>query len=251
MNDTGLSDSKHRWASLLKIPQLRFLPNVLTLLAVGCGSYAISLSLQEHWQAAFYAIVCAAILDLLDGAAARLLHCESRLGACLDSIADGINFGLAPSVMLWQWALRGLGWPGLVIAALFFACTAARLVRFTLTAQSKDPSGFVGVPSPMGAALVLLPMAVAFQSGHADANALAVAGWLLVVGTLLLAPLRTPSLKGRRNARRFAIPLASALAMILAQPWLGLMLLDFGYLAILVVTISAQPFARGRKTLSK
>jgi len=233
---------------LLKSPQLRYLPNALTLAALSFGLVAINLSLQEQWQAAFYAIVCAAILDLLDGAAARLLHCESRLGARLDSLADGVNFGLAPAVMLWQWTLRGLDWPGLVVAALFFGCTVARLVRFMLTSQSKDCSGFVGVPSPMGAALALLPMALVFHTGNTEANPLAVAGATLVVATLLVAPMRTPSLKGRRNARMFAIPLVLALAMILVQPWLGLMLLDFGYLAILVVTTCTYSFRRRKRS---
>lgn len=242
MNGTVIPDPEHRWAALLKSPTLRLLPNALTLAALGFGLAAINFSFDGHWQSAFYAIVGAAILDLMDGAAARLLHCESRLGAHLDSVADGVNFGLAPAVILWHWTLRGLDWPGLVVAALFFGCTVARLVRFMRTSQSKDSSGFVGVPSPMGAALSLLPMAMSFHAGHADGNALAVAGWTLVVATLLIAPVRTPSLKGKRNARMFAIPLVLALAMILAEPWLGLMLLDFGYLAILVVKFGSRPF---------
>jgi CDP-diacylglycerol--serine O-phosphatidyltransferase len=213
------------------------LPNAITLAALCFGIFAIDLSFHGHWQSAFYALVCAAILDLLDGAAARLLHCESRLGARLDSFSDGVNFGLAPAVILWHWTLRDLGWFGLVVAAVFFACTVARLIRFMLTSQSKDVRYFIGVPSPMGAALALLPLALAFHAGHADGNALAVAGWTLVVGMMLIAPMRTPSLKGKRNARMFSIPLVLALAVILAQPWLGLMLLDFGFLTILAISI--------------
>ncbi|CAK0759099.1 CDP-diacylglycerol---serine O-phosphatidyltransferase [Azospirillaceae bacterium] len=247
MKEPGLSYDENPLSPRVGSRLLRVLPNMLTLLALASGLMSIHFSIEGHWEWAFYAIVCAAILDLTDGAAARLLHCESRLGAHLDNVADGINFGLAPSVMLWHWSLYDLGLSGVVIAVLFFGCTVARLVRFTICAQSKDHSSFVGVPSPMGAALALLPMALTFQSSHTNGNPFSVAVWTLVVCVLLLAPMLTPSLKGKRNARRFAIPLAVALAMILAQPWLGLMLLDFGYLTILVVTLRTLPLP-SRKT---
>src|ERR1700758_3322553 len=143
------------------IPVRPLLPNLITLLALCAGLTAIRLTIEERLEWAVAAIVLAAVLDGIDGRIARLLKGTSRFGAELDSLADFVNFGVAPALMLYFWGLhelKSLGW----IAALAFAiCAGLRLARFNVMLD--DPSRpalaanyFVGGPAPAGALRVLL-----------------------------------------------------------------------------------------------
>src|SRR6516225_1326051 len=117
------------------IPVRMLLPNLITLLALTAGLTAIRLAVEERLEWALAAIVFAALLDGIDGRVARLLKGTSRFGAELDSLADFVNFGVAPALILYFWDLKELksaGW----IAALAFAIGAAlRLARFNVMAE--------------------------------------------------------------------------------------------------------------------
>ena len=82
------------------IPFRTLLPNLITLLALCAGLTAIPLAVQEKLEWAVAAIVFAALLDGIDGRVARMLKGTSRFGAELDSLADFVNFGVAPALML-------------------------------------------------------------------------------------------------------------------------------------------------------
>jgi CDP-diacylglycerol---serine O-phosphatidyltransferase len=149
------------------IPIRILVPNLITLLALCAGLTAIRLAVEDKLEWAVAAIVLAAVLDGVDGRIARLLKGTSRFGAELDSLADFVNFGVAPALMLYFWGLhelKSLGW----IAALAFAiCAGLRLARFNVMLD--DPSRpawaanyFVGVPAPAGAIVVLLPIYIHF-----------------------------------------------------------------------------------------
>jgi CDP-diacylglycerol--serine O-phosphatidyltransferase len=149
------------------IPIRILVPNVITLLALCAGLTAIRLAAEDKLEWAVAAIVFAAVLDGVDGRVARLLKGTSRFGAELDSLADFVNFGVAPALMLYFWGLhelKSLGW----IAALAFAiCAGLRLARFNVMLD--DPGRpawaanyFVGVPAPAGAIIVLLPIYIHF-----------------------------------------------------------------------------------------
>jgi CDP-diacylglycerol---serine O-phosphatidyltransferase len=149
------------------IPIRILVPNLITLLALCAGLTAIRLAIEDKLEWAVAAIVLAAVLDGIDGRIARLLKGTSRFGAELDSLADFVNFGVAPALMLYFWGLhelKSLGW----IAALAFAiCAGLRLARFNVMLD--DPSRpawaanyFVGVPAPAGAIVVLLPIYIHF-----------------------------------------------------------------------------------------
>ena len=148
---------------------VRLLPNAITVLALCSGLSAVKFALDGNYAAAIAAISLAALLDALDGRLARLLDATSRIGAELDSLADGISFGVAPAVVLFIWALEDIraGWS---VALVFTVCVVLRLARFnTLLDDTEAPpfskEFFVGVPSPSGALLALLPLTVFLQVG--------------------------------------------------------------------------------------
>src|SRR5260370_39355032 len=149
------------------VPVRTMVPNIITLLALCAGLTAIRLAAEGTFEWAVYAIVFAAVLDGIDGRVARLLKGTSRFGAELDSLADFVNFGVAPGVTLYFWSLhepKAAGW----IAALAFSIAAGlRLARFTVTIDDPNrPSWganfFFVLPAPAGAITVLLPVYVYF-----------------------------------------------------------------------------------------
>ena len=141
-------------------------PNVITLLALCAGLTAIRMAFENRYVLALAAIVFAAILDGIDGRLARFLKGTSRFGAELDSLADFVNFGVAPALILYFWGLHELKSAGWIAAMVFAICAALRLARFNVMIDDPDTPAwasnfFVGVPAPAGAITVLLPIYVA------------------------------------------------------------------------------------------
>src|SRR5258708_25077379 len=135
------------------IPVRTLVPNLITLLALCAGLTGIRLAIEARLEWALAAIVFAALLDGIDGRVARMLKGTSRFGAELDSLADFVNFGVAPALILYLWGLnefKSVGW----IASLVFAlCAALRLARFNVMAEDPNRPAwtgnfFVGIPSP-------------------------------------------------------------------------------------------------------
>ncbi len=137
------------------------LPNLFTTAALFCGFYAIIAALNSRFEPAAIAIFIAMVLDGLDGRVARLTHTESEYGAQYDSMAELVSFGLAPALLMYEWALGGMagmgpflskvGW----LAAFFYTVMAAlRLARFNVQLGSADKRYFTGLPSPSAAAVV-------------------------------------------------------------------------------------------------
>jgi CDP-diacylglycerol--serine O-phosphatidyltransferase len=131
------------------------------------GLTAVRMAFEGRWEFAVGAVLVAAVLDGLDGRVARMMKGTSRFGAELDSLADFVNFGVTPALMLYLWILNeagNLGW----IAALIFAISAAlRLARFNVALDDPDKPAwasrfFTGVPAPAGALTVLLPLYLEF-----------------------------------------------------------------------------------------
>src|ERR1700688_2634706 len=149
------------------IPVRTLLPNLITLLALCAGLTAIRMSVENRLDLALAAIVFAALLDGIDGRIARLLKGTSRFGAELDSLADFVNFGVAPALILYFWGLHDLKSAGWIAAMVFAICGALRLARFNVMVEDPDrpvwaSNFFVGVPAPAGAITVLLPIYVVF-----------------------------------------------------------------------------------------
>jgi len=130
------------------------LPNTLTLCGMFCGFYSIMSAINGNFLHAAWAILLANIFDGLDGWIARLTNTSSRFGVELDSLSDLVAFGVAPSVMMYKWALMPFGRLGWAAAFLFVACGALRLARFNVQTGSPGSKAFKGMPIP-GAASIL------------------------------------------------------------------------------------------------
>src|SRR5437763_12861628 len=124
-----------------RIPVRTLVPNVITLLALCAGLTAVRLSIEGKLEFALAAIVLAAVLDGIDGRVARLIKGTSRFGAELDSLADFVNFGVAPALILYFWDLHELKSAGWIAALVFAICGGLRLARFNVMLDDpKRPS---------------------------------------------------------------------------------------------------------------
>ena len=145
---------------MVKIPTRLLISNIFTLLGLCAGLTAIRMAIEHRWDLAVAALVFAAFLDGIDGRIARLLKAQSRFGAELDSLADFVNFGVAPAIIIYNWALDDLKSMGWIVVLIYAVCAALRLARFNVALERTDQpawqkSYFVGVPAPAGAIVLL------------------------------------------------------------------------------------------------
>jgi CDP-diacylglycerol--serine O-phosphatidyltransferase len=144
-----------RWLARRKFrPGIYWLPNAITTAALFAGFYAIVQAMNNRFGAAAAAIFVAMVFDGLDGRVARLTRTQSDFGAEFDSLSDMVAFGAAPALVVYEWALRGLGKFGWAAAFAYCACAALRLARFNTNIGVVDKRYFQGLPSPAAAALV-------------------------------------------------------------------------------------------------
>lgn len=130
------------------------LPNLVTTGNLFFGFFAVIHAMKMEFSMAAYAIVAAAVFDLLDGRLARLTRATSKFGAEYDSLCDLVSFGMAPAILLYQWALNPFGRLGWIACFLFTACGALRLARFNVQATRVEKNYFQGLPIPMAAGIV-------------------------------------------------------------------------------------------------
>ncbi|MCT8971003.1 CDP-diacylglycerol--serine O-phosphatidyltransferase [Microbaculum marinisediminis] len=241
-----------RRRALSRVPVRQLLPNMITLLALCSGLTSIRMSFEDKFDIAIAAIVLAAILDALDGRVARILKSTSRFGAELDSLADFVNFGVAPSILLYAWSLDGLGNIGWISGLVFAVCVALRLARFNVALDDRDrPSWagrfFTGVPAPAGALTVLLPVYLQLAGiPEFRAGAPAVLVYELAIGFLMVSRLPTYSGKqlGERVPRELVLPVFVAfilvVALLIAFPWQVLAIGTIAYLASLPMAFNVH-----------
>jgi len=211
------------------IPVRMLVPNVITLLAICAGLTAIRLSTEGRMELAVAAIVFAALLDGLDGRVARMIKGQSKFGAELDSLADFVNFGVAPGLILYFWQLHELGNGGWIAAMVFAISGGLRLARFNATMDDPNRPAFAanyftGVPAPAGAITVLLPIYLAFL-GVARPPAALTALYTLVIAFLMVS--RLPVFSGKTVRMRvppeMVLPLFVCviffIALLIGYPW--------------------------------
>src|ERR1700693_607800 len=179
------------------IPVRMLVPNVITLLAICAGLTAIRLSTEGRMELAVAAIVFAAVLDGLDGRVARMIKGQSKFGAELDSLADFVNFGVAPGLILYFWQLHELNNGGWIAAMVFAISGGLRLARFNATMDDPNKPAFAvnfftGVPAPAGAITGLALIYLAFV-GLPMPPAMLTALYTLLVGFLMVAGLAAVS----------------------------------------------------------
>jgi len=130
------------------------LPNLFTTAALFAGFFAIVQAMNQRFEVSAVAIFLAMVFDGLDGRVARLTHTQSAFGAEYDSLSDMVSFGVAPALVAYEWALKGLGKLGWIAAFIYCAGAALRLARFNTNIDVVDKRYFQGLPSPAAAALV-------------------------------------------------------------------------------------------------
>ncbi len=208
----------------MKLRDLMFvLPNLFTVSSILCGFYAMTLCTGDatptHLYQAALAIFFGMFFDAFDGRVARLTKTQSLFGQELDSLADVISFGAAPALLVWKWALSGLGLVGLLAAFLYASCGALRLARFNVLAI-KSPHGgggsfFVGMPIPF-AACGVISMIIAFE--HARGGTLPeearwpVLGIVVFLGLLMVSTVRYRTFKDAKPNPKTAVILLSVIA---------------------------------------
>lgn len=216
------------------------LPNVVTITAICAGMSAIRFGFEGQFKVAVILILVAGILDGVDGRLARLLKSESRMGAELDSLADFINFGIAPALLLYAWALQDTNSAAWIAVLVYAISCMMRLARFNTDTKSeligKKSDRFVGVPAPAGAFLVLLPMFVAFLIDDADLVPPGLIGFYMIcVGFLMISRIPTFSFKKARVSRTkvnlLLIGFAFFAAALLTRTWATLIVLNLAYAA--------------------
>lgn len=212
-----------------QIPIRLLVPNIITLLALCAGLTAIRLTIEGRIELALAAIVFAALLDGVDGRVARMLKGQSRFGAELDSLADFVNFGVTPGLILYFWKLNEIGNVGWIAAMIFAISGGLRLARFNATMDDPNKPAFAenfftGVPAPAGAICVLLPIYLSLL-GAPPLPAMVVALYAMIIAFLMVSRLPVFSGKkiGARVPRDIVLPVVVAViivvALLISYPW--------------------------------
>ena len=243
--------------------ELRYiLPNLITVLAICAGLSGIRLAFEGRFETAVLMVLLAAFLDGIDGRLARMMKGQSKFGAQMDSIADAVNFGAAPALVLYAYVLdqvRSLGW----IAALVYAIACClRLARFNVMNDNPEQSAnagdyFVGVPAPAGACLVMLPVYLGFL-GFEPTKTAALLGamYTVLIGLLMISQL--PVYSGKRATSRIprdiVLPLILGImiyvALLASYTWETLAFSTLAYLTSLPFGVNGRRKARREEALA-
>jgi len=227
------------------------LPNTLTLCGMFAGFFAILSAVNGNFLYAAWAIILANIFDGLDGWIARLTNTTTRFGIELDSLSDLVAFGVAPSIMMYKWALVHFGRLGWAVAFLFVACGALRLARFNVQTGAPGSKAFKGMPIP-GAATVLASVVIfyyEFWTGMPDRNVLFPVLTILL-SLLMVSTLRYHGLKEidfrERKPFWFLIVFVLVLFVLFIHPSTAIFVFAMAYLGWGIIE-NAVLFLRKRK----
>lgn len=232
-----------------RVPVRMLVPNFVTLLGLCAGLTSIRMGIEGRYELALAAIVFAAALDGVDGRIARALKASSRFGAELDSLADFVNFGVAPAFLVFNWGLGDLKSAGWIVVMLFALASALRLARFNAALDDDKPKWqsnyFVGMPTPAAAIAVMLPVYL----HHLGADWLkspwmlkVVMVYTLFIGFMMVSTIPTYSgkLLGERVGRELVLPIfvvaIGFVATLFAYPYETLAVATTAYLATIPVS---------------
>jgi CDP-diacylglycerol---serine O-phosphatidyltransferase len=222
-----------------QVPIRMLIPNFFTLLSLCAGLTAIRMALESRWDLSLALIVLAGLLDGVDGRAARFLKAQSRFGAELDSLADFVNFGVAPALLIYTWGLGGIKGFGWICVLVFAAGMGLRLARFNSMLDVEKPKWqgnyFTGMPAPAGSITVMMPLYLD-GAGIFDMRTMpmTIAFYTLAMAFLLVSTIPTFSgkLLGERIKREWVMPILVAVALVVA------LLVTYPHSTLLVVTVA-------------
>ncbi len=232
-----------------RVPVRMLVPNFFTLVGLCAGLTSIRMGIEGRYDLALAAIVFAAFLDGIDGRIARLLKASSRFGAELDSLADFVNFGVAPAFLVFNWGLADLRSAGWICVMMFALASALRLARFNTAIDDDKPrwqaNYFTGMPTPAAAIVVLLPVYLSSLGLEGLKSPLAlkfVMAYTLFIAFMMVSTIPTFSgkLLGERVGREWVLPIfivaIGGVAMLVTYPYDTLTALTLGYLASIPVS---------------
>ncbi|WP_415927084.1 CDP-alcohol phosphatidyltransferase family protein [Mesorhizobium argentiipisi] len=234
-----------------EIPMRMVLPNLVTVLAICAGLSGIRFAFENRFEIAVVMVLLAAFLDGIDGRLARMLKATSKFGAQMDSLADIVNFGVAPALVLYAFLLDRAGSPGWIAALLFTIACGMRLARFNVLADDTDQPAwqteyFVGVPAPAGAVLVMLPLYLYFLRLGLEPTrpaAFIASGFTVLVAFLLVSRLPVYSGKSVKIPGDRVLPVILGVVLyillLMAYPWYTLTASVAGYLLFLPFSVRA------------
>ena len=192
------------------------LPNLFTTGALFAGYYGIVAAINSRFEAAAIAVFVAMILDGIDGRIARLTNTQSEFGAQYDSLSDVVSFGLAPSIIVYEWALYGLGKLGWLAAFMYTAGAALRLARFNSQSENSDDRFFQGLPSPAAAAVIGATVWLSQSFITPNTTGVALGTMLITIFMALLMVSNLPYYSFKDLDLRNRVPFVSILAIVMA-----------------------------------
>jgi CDP-diacylglycerol--serine O-phosphatidyltransferase len=249
LEEETLRRRRRRLFSHERVPVRMLVPNFFTLLGLCAGLTSIRMSIEGRWDLAVAGIVFAALLDGIDGRVARLLKASSRFGAELDSLADFVDFGVAPAILIFSWGLRdvpGIGW---IVVLMFALASALRLARFNVAIDDDKPKWqsnyFSGMPTPAAAIVVMLPVYLAslgfdLRTSPHGLNAILVYTLAIAIMMVSILPTFSGKLLHERIGREWVLPIfilaIGLMAMLITYPAGTLTAASVLYLAALPFT---------------
>lgn len=219
-----------------RVVSLRMLPSAMTVAAICLGLSSVKFALDGRPTEAMAFLAVAAILDALDGRIARMLKATSKMGEEIDSLADAVNFGVAPAFIVYGTLLSQsrIGW---IVVLLYAVCIVLRLARFNAMLAEDLPAYtkefFVGMPAPAGAIGAIGPLAAKMQFGDGWwTSEIAVVIWMVGVSLLVVSTIPM------RKIHTFSVP-PTMVAPLLALLAIGVTAsILYGYLVILVIILA-------------
>ena len=214
---------------------LRMLPSAMTVAAICLGLSAVKFALDDRPTEAMAFLAVAAILDALDGRIARLLKATSKMGEEIDSLADAVNFGVAPAFIVYGTLLSHsrIGW---IVVLLYAVCIVLRLARYNTMLVENKPAYmdqfFVGMPAPAGAIGAIGPLAAKMQFGDGWwTSEPAVVIWMIGVSLLAVSTIPMRKVHTFAISQNMVVPLLAGLAILVAASIL------YGYIVIMLIIL--------------
>ena len=232
------------------------LPNLLTIAGVCLGISSIKFSLDLNFKLAVIFILLASILDALDGRIARLIKGTTDFGKELDSLTDFVSFGIAPAFIIYFWSLNQYGKIGWAITLIFSVCCVLRLARFNLTkytgSQEWKQNYFEGIPSPIGAILILMPLINELSEFRNFIDLEFISPMLtILISLLLISKIPTYSFKKIkiRPSLTIFILLVAGISLVAIMFFTFETLFLFGLFYFVSIPLSFYTFKKRKKTI--
>ena len=244
-------NKKNNKKKLNELTVIKLVPHALTVGALCMGLFAVRYSIIGSFTWASLCILVACFLDGIDGRVARKLNVASDFGAEMDSLADFFNFGVAPGFVMYFWkmneytCIKGIGWLPVLLLAV---CMAIRLARFNVSLNNYNPNNplqkyfFQGIPAPMAALLVLLPLLISldFENVQFVHSPLFIILNTSIVAILAGSTIPTPCFKKitfkNNHKNLLVLIMAVVLVCLCFKPWTTLIVFAIVYVISIVAS---------------